>query len=114
VVLECGGQTFVQSATGDGPVAAAYEAIDQITGLRGHVIDYVIHSVTRGRDAVGEVFVHVDFEGRMFTGKAASTDIVDASARAYLHAVNKVLYANQRRTAQVGELVESVAQISAD
>lgn len=111
VVLECGGQTFVQSATGDGPVAATYEAIDQITGLRGHVIDYAIHSVTRGRDAVGEVFVHVDFDGRTFTGRAASTDIVDASARAYLHAVNKVLYANQRRAAQAGEPAEMRTQI---
>ncbi len=111
VVLECGGATFVQSATGDGPVAAVYEAIDQITGVHGHVIDYTIHSVTRGRDAVGEVFVHVDFDGRTFTGKAASTDIVDASARAYLHAVNKVLYASQRRTENTGELlVESAVQ----
>ncbi|MBI3950997.1 MAG: 2-isopropylmalate synthase [Acidobacteria bacterium] len=114
VVLQCGGQTFVQSATGDGPVAAAYEAIDQITGFRGHVVDYTIHSVTRGRDAVGEVFVHVDFDGRMFTGKAASTDIVDASARAYLHAVNKVLYADQRRAAQADESVGIAHQVSAD
>jgi hypothetical protein len=41
---------------------------------------------------MGEVSVHVDFEGRAFTGKATSTDVVDASARAYLHAVNKVLH----------------------
>jgi 2-isopropylmalate synthase len=110
VVLERGGQTFVQSATGDGPVAASYEAIDQITGIKGHVMDYTMRSVTRGRDAVGEVFVHVDFNGRMFTGKAASTDIVDASARAYLHAVNKVIYADERRVAHQAEPMEAIAQ----
>lgn len=113
VVLERDGKVFVQSATGDGPVAAAYEAIDQITGLRGQVVDYTIRSVSRGRDAVGEVFVHVDFDGRMFTGKAASTDIVDASARAYLHSVNKLMYANRRRAGLVDEAdksVETVAQ----
>lgn len=118
VVLERDGKVFVQSATGDGPVAAAYEAIDQITGLRGQVVDYTIRSVSRGRDAVGEVFVHVDFDGRMFTGKAASTDIVDASARAYLHSVNKLMYANRRRAGLVDEAdksVETVAQtVSAD
>lgn len=111
VVLERDGQVFVQSATGDGPVAAAYEAIDQITGLRGQVVDYTIRSVSRGRDAVGEVFVHVDFDGRMFTGKAASTDIVDASARAYLHSVNKLMYANRRRTAvDTDKPVETITQ----
>jgi hypothetical protein len=58
----------------------------------------------------------VDFDGRMFTGKAASTDIVDASTRAYLHAVNKVLYANQRRAANADGSVEllAVQQVSAD
>jgi 2-isopropylmalate synthase len=51
---------------------------------------------------VGEVFVHVEFNGTSYTGKAASTDIVDASARAYLHAVNKALYAQARKKAAAG------------
>jgi 2-isopropylmalate synthase len=96
VVLQRGEDVMVQSATGDGPVAAAYLAIDQITGLQGNLADYTIHSITQGSDAVGEVFVHVDFEGQKFSGRAASTDVVDASARAYLHAVNKALYARDR------------------
>ncbi len=83
---------FVDSATGDGPVEATYRAIDRITGLPGRLIDYSVHAVTRGKDAVGEVFVHVDFEGKSFGGKAASSDIIDASARAYLNAVNKAIY----------------------
>jgi 2-isopropylmalate synthase len=89
VVLEVDGEERVACAVGDGPVAAAYTAIDQITGFRGRLLDYAIRAVSRGRDAMGEVSVHVDFSGRTFTGKAASTDVVDASARAYLHAVNK-------------------------
>jgi 2-isopropylmalate synthase len=96
IVLEKSGKILVQTANGDGPVAAAYEAIDGITGLKGTLADYTIHSITSGADAVGEVFVHVDFEGKKFTGRAASTDIVDASARAYVHAVNKAVHARER------------------
>jgi len=91
VILETEGREKVACALGDGPVAAAYTAIDEITGFRGRLLDYSIRAVSRGRDAIGEVSVHVDFNGRSFTGKAASTDVVDASARAYLHAVNKGL-----------------------
>ncbi|HXH28886.1 MAG TPA: 2-isopropylmalate synthase, partial [Candidatus Polarisedimenticolia bacterium] len=95
VTLEVDGRDEVSVALGDGPVAAAYTAIDQITRFRGRVIDYGIRAVSRGRDAIGEVFVQVDFNGRTFTGKSASTDVVDASARAYLHAVNKALHLSQ-------------------
>jgi 2-isopropylmalate synthase len=94
------GRDTVACAIGDGPVAAAYNAIDEITGFRGRLVDYGIRAVSRGRDAMGEVFVHVDFGGRAFTGKAASTDVVDASARAYLDAVNKALHLT--RTLQQG------------
>jgi 2-isopropylmalate synthase len=55
-------------------------------------MDYTVHSVTRGKDAVGEVFMKVDFGNISFIGKAASTDIVDASTRAYLNALNKMAH----------------------
>jgi 2-isopropylmalate synthase len=90
-------ESLTQTAAGDGPVNAVYEAIDKITELNGTLIDYTVRSITRGKDAVGEVFVHVEFDGVSYTGKAASTDIVDASARAYLNAVNKALYAKERK-----------------
>jgi 2-isopropylmalate synthase len=90
-------ESITQTASGDGPVNAVYEAIDKITGLNGTLIDYTVRSITRGKDAVGEVFAHVEFDGVSYTGKAASTDIVDASARAYLNAVNKALYAKERK-----------------
>src|SRR5437867_1933194 len=70
VTLETEGKDAVACAIGDGPVAAAYNAIDQITGMRGRLLDYAIRAVSRGRDAMGEVSVHVDCAGRAFTGKA--------------------------------------------
>jgi len=92
-----------ESAVGDGPVNAAFSAIDKITGMEGKLLDYTVRAITQGTDAVGEVFVHVEFEDASYTGKAASTDIVDASVRAYLNALNKAVYAKARRTNDSGE-----------
>ncbi len=92
IVLEKEGDTLQDSATGDGPVHAVLHAIDRITGLEGKLVEYTVRSVTRGADAVGEVFMKVDFSKASFIGKAASLDIVDASARAYLDAVNKMIH----------------------
>jgi 2-isopropylmalate synthase len=72
-----------------------FAAIDKLTGLKGSLHDFTVRSLTVGADAVGEVFVHVDFAGSPATGRAASTDIVDASARAYLNAVNKLVHARR-------------------
>ncbi len=92
LVLEKDGKLYQDSATGDGPVDAALKAVDRITGLSGQLLEYTVHSVTRGKDAVGEVFMRVDFGKASFIGKAASTDIVDASTRAYLNAINKLVH----------------------
>ena len=99
-------QSFVESANGDGPVEAIYRAIDRITSLPGRLIDYSVHAVSRGKDAVGEVFVHVDFEGKSFGGKAASSDIIDASARAYLNAVNKAIYERESTAAHRNSIAQ--------
>jgi 2-isopropylmalate synthase len=96
VKLSRGDELGVESAYGDGPVDACYKAIDRVTGMMGRLLEYSINSVTRGKDALGEVFVHVEFSGKTYTGKAASVDIIDASARAYLNAVNKAIYEQQR------------------
>ena len=100
VKLQKGQELLVESAYGDGPVDACYKAIDSITGLSGRLLDYSINSVTRGKDALGEVFVRLDVGGRGYTGKAASVDVIDGSARAYLNAVNKALHESQRRAEQ--------------
>jgi len=83
------------AAIGDGPVDAAYQAIDRITGIPGRLIDYQIKAVTSGKDAIGEVHVKVQFNGSAAAGKAASTDVIEASAKAYLNAVNKVAFRYQ-------------------
>ena len=77
---------------GDGPVDAALKAIDRLTKANGKLMDYSLRAVSQGKDALGEVTVKVDFGGgNLFTGKGASTDIIEASARAYLNAVNRFL-----------------------
>ena len=96
VKLARGEETFIDSSIGDGPVDACYKAIDRITGIRGKLQEYSINSVTSGKDAIGEVFVQVEFGKERYSGKGASTDIIDASARAYLNALNKVLHELQR------------------
>ncbi len=114
VILEVGEREESACAMGDGPVSATYTAIDQITKFKGRLVDYSIRSVSRGRDAIGEVFVHVDFGGKAFTGKSVSTDVVDASARAYLHAVNKAIHLTRtlEHAAEEGR-AEPLASVSA-
>jgi 2-isopropylmalate synthase len=85
------GQPFQDSGTGDGPVEAVYSAIDAITGVKGRLLDYNLRAVTQGRDAIGEVSVKVDFDGTVMVGKGSSTDVIEASARAYLNAVNRLM-----------------------
>jgi 2-isopropylmalate synthase len=91
VCLKSGDKIKVQSATGDGPVDACYYAVDAITGLKGELLNYAIQSVTQGQDALGEVRVRVNFDGQKYMGIGASTDIIEASVKAYLNAVNKFL-----------------------
>ena len=92
LVLEKEGVLLQDSSTGDGPVDAMVKAVNRITGIEGKLVEFTVRSVTGGRDAVGEVFMKVDFDKASFIGKAASLDIVDASARAYVDAVNKSIH----------------------
>jgi 2-isopropylmalate synthase len=98
VTLARAGESRTETASGDGPVHALCEAIDKITGLNGTLSDFSLRSVTRGTDALGEAHIHTHFEGMKFTGRAVSTDILEASARAYLHASNKAFHAISHRT----------------
>jgi len=77
-------------------VDACCKAIDALTGQSGRLLEYSVSSVSRGKDALGEAFVHVQFNDRTYTGKAASVDVIDASARAYLNAVNKAIHEQKR------------------
>ena len=94
--LEKEGQSFVDAACGNGPVDAAYQAIDRITGVSLQLEDYSVRSVTVGRDAIGEATVKVKRNGQEAVGKASSTDIVEASTKAYLNAINRLLVRESR------------------
>jgi 2-isopropylmalate synthase len=85
------GETYVACALGDGPVDAVCTCIDSITGHPARVVGYDLRAVSEGRDAEGEVALRVVVDERPFSGRAVGTDIVEASARAYLSAVNKCL-----------------------
>jgi 2-isopropylmalate synthase len=78
-----------EAATGDGPVDAMFNAIDRAIGIEPKLLEYNVHAITPGREAIGEVSVTVQIDDRRFIGRGASTDIVEASARAYLNAINR-------------------------
>ncbi|MDN5332252.1 MAG: 2-isopropylmalate synthase [Tepidanaerobacteraceae bacterium] len=78
-----------EASTGDGPIDATYKAIDRACGISCKLVDYSIKAVSGGKDAMGEVVVKVERDGRIFTGRGLSTDIIEASALAYVNALNK-------------------------
>ena len=77
---------------GDGPIDAAFVAIEQITGLHYELDDFQIQSVTEGREAMGQTVVKLRSSGKVYSGRGISTDIVGASIRAYINALNKIVY----------------------
>ena len=77
-------------SSGDGPVDACYKAIEFITQQQIKLVDYSIQSVTWGKDALGEVNVKIESQGHEVSARGASTDIIEASVKAYLKALNKV------------------------
>lgn len=83
-------KTLQADSSGDGPVDACFKAVDKITGLKGKLLEYRIEAVTGGKDALGEVNIKVEVKNRTLSGKSASTDIIEASVKAYLDAINKL------------------------
>ncbi len=80
------------AASGDGPVDALYSAINEILAVEPELSDYSIRSVTRGQDALGEVSVKLFVDEREVNGRGTSTDVIEASAKAYLDALNRARY----------------------
>ncbi|MFO7611533.1 MAG: 2-isopropylmalate synthase [Clostridia bacterium] len=87
--LKKGNEIITEAATGDGPVDAALNAVERCIGFPMELDDYKIKAVTGGKDAMGEVNVMVRKDGRRFSGHGVSTDIIEASIRAYLNAANR-------------------------
>ncbi|MCG2676662.1 2-isopropylmalate synthase [bacterium] len=86
------GKIVEETATGDGPVDACYKAIDKITKIKCKLVDYALRGVTGGKEALGEVIVKIESKGETITGHGASTDIVEASTKAYINALNRLVY----------------------
>ena len=97
--------TITEQATGDGPVDALYRAIDHALGTAHELASYAIRSVTEGADALGEVTVLIAFSGAYFRGQARHTDVLQASANAYLDALNQLAahHAEQESVSFVGQ-----------
>ena len=109
VGLRKNNETLQDSSTGDGPVDAAYRAIERITGISGQLLDYSIKSVAWGHDAIGEVFVKIAIDGYVFNGRSASTDVITGSVKAYLNAINHAVGARFRRQQNADVQAESAA-----
>lgn len=92
VTLKKEDQTIEKVAIGDGPVDAAYRAIDEAVGIDAHELDdYAIHSTSEGMDALGEVIVKLKWDGQIVTGRGLSTDIIESSIIAYLNGINRIV-----------------------
>ena len=91
VTLRSKGKNHCHGSSGDGPVDACYKAIDAMTKLKGKLLEYSIQSVTQGKDALGEVTIKVKMADKIVIAHGTSTDILVASAKAYINAVNKVI-----------------------
>jgi len=96
VVLADADKKVEADGSGNGMVDAAIEAISKATGIAGTVLDFKVSSVTSGGDALGAVVISLDADGLKASGRGVSTDVVEASARAYLAAVNKVVRLRER------------------
>jgi 2-isopropylmalate synthase len=91
------GQSLADAALGTGPVDAVYKAINRIVGISNRLTEFTVQSITGGIDAIGEVLIRIESEDTTYTGRGAATDIIVASARAYMNALNRLLAARGSR-----------------
>ena len=101
LTLSIGGDEKRAQATGSGPVDAAFKAIEQIVASETELLLYSVNAITTGTDAQGEVTVRLAREGRVFNGQGADTDIIVASVKAYLNALNKLVAGGERINPQL-------------
>lgn len=86
------GNILEEAACGDGPVDATFNAIERAAGLDITLVDYYLKAVTSGKDAVGDATVKITNNGHIFVGRGMSTDVIEASAKAYINAINKLVF----------------------
>lgn len=91
VKLQKGSETMKGSSVGDGPIDALYTVIKTLVGLDVMLKDYKINSLSRGKEAIGRVNIRIEYNGKSYSGRAMDTDIIKASANAFLNGINAVL-----------------------
>lgn len=92
------GVKHVVSATGTGPVDAAYKAIDRVVAVHGDLTEFAVKAITRGIDAIGEVVVRVTSDdGMVYVGRGADNDIIVSAAKAYVNAINRMIQMSRSR-----------------
>ena len=105
IELDIEGETHKHVATGDGPVDAVYRTIAEMVQASSTLMSYAVKAITGGMDAQGEVTVKIQSDGRIVTGNGASTDIIIASALAYLNALNKIKYWQGKTTEDLKSVI---------
>ncbi|AFZ29437.1 2-isopropylmalate synthase [Gloeocapsa sp. PCC 7428] len=95
------GEELTDAAIGTGPVDAVYKAINRVVNVPNQLIEFSVQSVTAGIDAIGEVTIRLRYEDRVYSGHAANTDIIVASAQAYVNALNRLYAAIQNKQQQL-------------
>lgn len=88
-------KTIEKVSRGEGPIDAAFKAIEKIVGVDMELDDYQLRSVTEGEDALGDAFVRISTDAGKYSGRGVSTDVIEASIFAYINAVNKMLFAER-------------------
>jgi len=101
VKIAAEGKTKKATAEGDGPVDAAYQAIREAVGISAKLENYSIRAVTSGKEALGEATVKISDAGKIFIGRSVSTDIIEASAKAYIDAINRMVTARNNGEIQI-------------
>lgn len=92
ITLSTGGETICGVSAGDGPIDSAFRAIEQCVGHHYELDDYQVQSVTEGKEALGSALVRLRNGGKLYSGNGTSTDIIAASIRAYINALNKIVF----------------------
>ena len=98
------GQVVEQVSRGEGPIDAAFNAIDRIVKMDSHLENWSMQAVTEGEDALGEAVSKITCNGHRITGRGLSTDILEASIRSYLNAINKAIAIERRDSLETQRL----------
>ena len=92
VTLRCNDEIMCGVSTGDGPIDSAFRAIEQCIGHHYELDNFQVQAVTEGKEALGSALVRLRNNGKLYSGNGISTDIVAASIRAYINALNKIVF----------------------